>query len=398
MVMSAPGVAIETLKVCRIRRHEDSRAPLFYKPKGGRRERGSAAGGDFMTIGMLLIRADAGAGVGAGHLMRCLALAEAWIEKGGAAVVAVPTDIPDGLAARVASIGAAVERVPAGPDDAGWLIRRSNALSARWIVIDGYRFGASYLAAVSEAGVPVLVLDDDARHPAYPAQLILNQNLHARAEDYRGKFNETLLLGPSYALIRSEFREISAWERPIPAVASKVLVTLGGADPGGHTARLIDAFRLLGGGDATHKPSVRVVVGAANPRLESLRATVAELPGVEILSDVRDMGEQMRWCDLALSASGSTVWELALFGTPMLLATASKVEEPVARSMADTGAALHLGRLDDVDVERLATRLDQILGDAALRGRLRDATARLVDGQGAGRVVDQMLAISPGPA
>ncbi len=351
-----------------------------------------------MTIGRLLIRADAGAGVGAGHLMRCLALAESWIEGGGGVTVAVPSNVPEGLATRVALVGADMERVPADMEDADWLIRRSAALGACWIVIDGYRFDTDYLAAVSEAGTPVLAIDDDARHGTYPTRLVLNQNLHARLGDYDGKTEAPLLLGPSYALIRSEFRCAEDWERSIPDVAGKVLVTLGGADPGGHTGRLVEAFRVLSSRDSAPSPKVRVVVGAANPRLKALREAFTTSPEVEILSDVRDMGKQMRWCDLALSAAGSTVWELALFGAPMMLATASKVEEPVARSLAEAGAALHLGRLADLDVEDLVASLGQALADAALRKRLGDAAGGLVDGRGARRVVEQMLAISPGPA
>lgn len=345
-----------------------------------------------------MIRADVGAGVGAGHLMRCLALAEAWIERGGGVTVALPADVPDGLAARVAAIGAELARTPVGSDDLAWLIRRSMALKARWIVVDGYRFDADYLTAASEAGAPLLALDDDARHLAYPVRLILNQNLHARSEAYLGKTDAPILLGPSYALIRSEFRGFKDWRRRIPPVAEKVLVTLGGADPGGHTARLIEAFRVLGARDQTSTPAVRVVVGAANPRLQALREAVADQPEIEILSDVQDMGAQMRWCDLAISAAGSTVWELALLGTPMMLATASEVEEPVARSLADIGAARHLGRLADLEVGALAGQVGEILGDPTARERLRDTAGGLVDGQGAGRVVDQMLAMSPGSA
>lgn len=351
-----------------------------------------------MTIGRLLIRADVGADVGAGHLMRCLALGERWIECGGDVTVVVSADIPDGLASRAASIGAEVERLPAGAEDADWLLERAGTLGARWVVIDGYRFDERYLTAVSRAGTPVLAIDDDARHKAYPTRMILNQNLHAKSEAYAGKSDAPLLLGPRYTLIRSEFRRAGDWERHVSAVVGKVLVTLGGADPGGHTGRLIEAFSRLADRDQMLTPSIRVVVGPANPLLEFLHGIVADRPDIELLSNVLDMGEQMRWCDLAISAAGSTVWELALFGTPMMLATASEVEEPVARSLAEIGAALHLGRLADLDIADLSACFEKVMPDAALRKGLGDAAAGLVDGQGARRVVDQMLAISSGSA
>lgn len=347
-----------------------------------------------MAIGMLLIRADVGGGVGAGHLMRCLALAEAWIARGGGAVFAVPPGLPDGLAARITGIGAEIAWLPPDSEPTGWLADLAGARGAAWVVIDGYGFGADYLAAIERRGHHLLVLDDDARRDAYPGDLILNQNLHARPEDYHAKTEARLLLGPSHALIRSEFRVAGGWKRAIPTVAEKVLVTLGGADPGGHTERLVGAFHLLAQQANGPAPSVRIVVGAANPRLVSLREIVEGHPNLELLSDVQDMGEQMRWCDSAVSASGSTVWELALFAVPMLLATASEVEEPVADSLQAIGAARHLGRLSELDVATLVTALREVLSDDGSRARLSAAAAGLVDGKGADRVIDQMLAIS----
>ncbi len=346
-----------------------------------------------MSVGTLVIRADAGAKVGAGHLMRCLALAEAWIARRGRVIMAVPPDLPDGLVERIRTLGAAMHRLPSGAEEVGSLLRLVGAEDAAWIAVDGYRFGADWLQAISQAGRPVLSIDDDARHQAYPSTLILNQNLHARREDYSGKTRAELLLGPRFALIRPEFRSQPEWRRVIPARASKLLVTLGGADPGGHTARVIDALRGL-----EAAPAGRVVAGAANPRLEAVRMAAGSASGVEILCDVRDMGEQMRWCDLAVSASGSTVWELALFATPMLLGTASEVEEPVAQSLQSAGAALHLGRLAELRLDDLRAAVADTIADRAVRSRLSGAASGLVDGNGAARVVDRMLALSGGAA
>lgn len=350
-----------------------------------------------MAIGTLLIRADVAPGVGAGHLMRCLALAEAWRERGGGVEVVVPDTLPDGLVARIGAVGARLSGAPSTLEDGGWLAAEAGARNADWIVIDGYGFGVDYLKAAGLSGHPVLAIDDDARHAGYPVPAVLNQNLHARAEDYVGKTEARLLLGPRHALIRSEFRDARDWRRSIPAHAKKVLVTLGGADPGGHTGEIMGAIQALNARSSGLDLQTRVVVGAANPRLETLRAMADGSGWIEILSDVQDMGEQMRWSDMAISASGSTVWELALFQTPMLLATASKAEELVAASLEARGAALHLGRLEGLDVEAVVDAIAGMVADQELRSRLSRAAAGLVDGNGAERVIDQMLAISGTP-
>jgi UDP-2,4-diacetamido-2,4,6-trideoxy-beta-L-altropyranose hydrolase len=346
-----------------------------------------------MSIGVLLIRADAGPRVGVGHLMRCLALAEAWRQRDGEVVI-VAGDLPDGLAERMASVGASSRIVSAQQDSGGWLGETAAAQDAAWIVIDGYGFGPDYMAAAGQSDRPVLMIDDDARHDGYPVQALLNQNLHARAENYADKTDAALMLGPRHALIRGALSAWKDWVRGMPVRANRILVTLGGADLGGHTAKVIAALAVLQQRAPDLDLQARVAVGGANPRLNALREAAADHNGIKILFDIKDMERQISWCDIALSASGSTVWELALFQTPMLLATAAPVEEPVAASLADAGAALVLGRLEDQNAAAIAAGRLALADDPARRASLADAAARLVDGNGAARVVEQMLAIS----
>ncbi|MDG2284012.1 MAG: hypothetical protein P8N43_00535, partial [Alphaproteobacteria bacterium] len=221
-------------------------------------------------------------------------------------------------------------------------------------------------------------------------------NLHARADDYAGKTRARLMLGPRHALIRRDLRARKDWRRLIQDSARKVLITLGGADPGGHTGRALEAMLAIRERSSDLDLQVHAVVGAANPRLDTLRRSMKPHDWIQISWDVWDMGQEIRWCDLALSASGSTVWELVMFQTPMLLGTASAVEEPVAASLAAVGAAKVLGRLRERSVEEISAAVEELLRDQGALARLSDEAAKVVDGEGTSRVIDQMLAISRG--
>jgi spore coat polysaccharide biosynthesis predicted glycosyltransferase SpsG len=100
-------------------------------------------------------------------------------------------------------------------DSGGWLGETAAVQDAAWIVINGYGFSPDYMAAAGQSDRPVLMIDDDARHDSYPVQALLNQNLHARAEDYSDKIDAALMLGPRHALIRGGLSAWKDWVRSV---------------------------------------------------------------------------------------------------------------------------------------------------------------------------------------
>src|SRR4051794_24870440 len=77
------------------------------------------------------------------------------------------------------------------------------ALGARWVVLAGYRFGGAFQRQLQATGLQLLCLDDHGYSDEYPADLVVNQNLHARPGDYPTTGGRTrLLLGPAYVLLR----------------------------------------------------------------------------------------------------------------------------------------------------------------------------------------------------
>ena len=100
----------------------------------------------------------------------------------------------------------------------------------------------------------------------------------------------------------------------------------------------------------------------------------------------------MRWCDIALSASGSTTLELALFQTPMVIGAATWSEERVANAIEAMSAAKFIGRFSDVKERQLICVIYELLNNSILRKSFGVAAGDIVDGLGTNRVIKSLLA------
>jgi len=340
----------------------------------------------------LSVRADAGVAMGTGHVMRCLALAQAWQDEGGDVLFAMAQRQP-AIEARLRSEGVrvvAVEAEAGTSQDVAETIGLTCQHGAHWVVVDGYQFDAKYQAEVKGAGLKVLFVDDSGHSARYSADLVLNQNAHAHARLYESREPGTrLLLGTRYALLRREFRSQPRFERNIAPSARKLLVTMGGSDPHNLTQRVTEAIALLDLPDL----EATVIVGGANPHAESLRAAAARSgQTVRLLSNVDNMSEWMRWADVAISAAGSTCWEMCFLGLPAVLLDFAPNQTPVARELSRLGAALHFGDAASAAPEPLAAELRELLTSPERRTAMAHAAVQLVDGKGAERVVGAMAA------
>jgi UDP-2,4-diacetamido-2,4,6-trideoxy-beta-L-altropyranose hydrolase len=339
----------------------------------------------------LLIRADGDTTMGTGHVMRCIALAQAWRETGGEVSFALAQHTP-ALLTRLADEGFSthtLETAPGSPADAAWTIELTQQTGAMWLAADGYFFDATYQQTIKAAGLPLLLVDDYGHADHYCADIVLNQNISASEEPYSSREPHTrLLLGTRYALLRREFWPWRGWQREIPAVARRLLVTLGGGDPDNVTLTALHALREL---DSPEPLNVEVVVGGSNPHLETLHTTARELSHqVEVVQNVSDMPERMARADVAISAGGSTNWELAFLGLPTLAIIVADNQRPIAEALHAQGIVHNLGWYTKLSPATIAQSLTALLPNAARRAEMAQRGQALVDGEGGGRVIEVM--------
>jgi len=332
----------------------------------------------------LLIRADGGVRTGTGHVMRCLALAQGWQRTGGQAIFAQADSTPP-LEERLNREGMDVVRLhvaPGTPEDAAQTAEQARSRAAAAIVADGYAFGAAWQKQIKAAGFRLLLLDDYAHAEHYCADWVLNQNLNADANLYARRGPHTqLLLGIRYAQIRQEFLAWAKWQRALPPVARRVLVTLGGSDPENVTSKVIAALARLRDAETV------VVAGGSNPHLAALKAAGATAPSsMRFAVDALNMPELMAWADVAVAAAGTTAWELAFMGLPALTFVLADNQRSNGEQLQAAGLALNLGWHADVPSERILRALAALQTDVAARREMSRRGRAAVDGAGAERV------------
>jgi UDP-2,4-diacetamido-2,4,6-trideoxy-beta-L-altropyranose hydrolase len=344
---------------------------------------------------LLLVRADADEIRGTGHVMRSLALACAWLTRGGRVRFLTCRPNP-ALCERIQRTGVDLTEIDAGyPHPADLLATIALVKEALtsvkqipWIVVDGYHFTTPYQSVVRSAGCRLLVIDDNAHLPFYDADMILNHGIHAGQLNYSCSPETKLLLGTAYALLRPEFQQGARTVRSPMAAARKILVTLGGSDPANVTCKVIEALERL------HGPGLepRIVVGPANPHLNVLKRLASQSRcQIALETGVKDMAALMLWADVAVTAAGGTCWELACLGVPMLTVIAAENQKRIAAELEAAGISINLGWHEEVTAMDIAAALEEILRSPNRRAQMSARGKALVDSRGVSRVIDAMM-------
>jgi len=321
--------------------------------------------------------------------MRCLALAEAWQDAGGGVFFVSVCDAP-AIEERLKREGMPVFHIrqEAGTSgDADETARIAHDQGAYWIVVDGYQFGADYQKTIKDAGLSLLFIDDYGHADHYYADLVLNQNIYANMSFYKNYEPYTrFLLGTNYVLLRREFLKYSDWHRDIPKVARKILVTLGGSDPDNVTLKVIDAIKNI----ELEKLEVKVIIGGANPHFDLLHETVKDLSNFTLIINADSMPELMAWADVAISAGGSTCWELLFMALPSLVISIAENQDTVVSELDSRSIAKKINGNVLRKPEELARIVSDFLHDFDQRSAFSKRLVRSNNRNGSARIISAM--------
>jgi UDP-2,4-diacetamido-2,4,6-trideoxy-beta-L-altropyranose hydrolase len=305
----------------------------------------------------LLILTEGGRDRGLGHVMRCSAYAEAWRQAGGQVRWIVDGDEAV-RAASPADADVELRDWRTSPDVAG----------AQAVLVDSYALSPTGRAMIAErAAIPVFL--EDAGRDLYPRGLVVDARLSAvpgpRAE---------WLCGPRWQALRMPF--VGAALRPPSGQIRRVLVMMGGTDPRALSARMAMAVRVA-------LPSAVIEVAG---QATGLPADVA----AHGLLDATALARLMRDSDLAVSAAGQSVSELAAIGVPTVLVQVADNQAPNMVDWPKAAGFIAAGTWDHPGIDQHVTDAVSALASPAIRQAVSQSARGIVDGRGGERLVERI--------
>ena len=338
---------------------------------------------------MLVVRADGNAKIGAGHLMRCLTIADAVRRlsaredvnaNGSKEIMFICADEDSARLARDRGYRADVPGTGADIWSPG--ITGPN----HTILVDHYDVTDAYLEGLQQYG-KVFMLDDMQKH-AYPVDGVINYNVFADAEIYQKLYagqQTECFLGAKYAPLRERFQQVNYEIRP---EVRQVLLTTGGGDWDNIAGQILDEVYSS---DMVY----HVLVGRFSPNFAYWQERMQAQPNIQVHYDVQDMAGMMQMCDLAITAGGSTIYELAAVGVPFVCFSYAENQEALVEYIgrAQTGGSAGAWHVDPAKCRK---RIKEIYGnlcrDRELRRQYGARERTLTDGQGALRLAKILMA------
>jgi spore coat polysaccharide biosynthesis predicted glycosyltransferase SpsG len=331
---------------------------------------------------LLLVRVKGGPAIGMGHLSRAMAVAEAARRQFGMRVLFLRN--ADQAVAEVLSRNAfdsVVIESGASPGSLGALLHERAAHKESVCIIDSKEDLSGEILVMREQGISVLLLDNFT-----PARFRVSTNIYPvvhfdfRSLDWQGYAGE-VLGGAAWVPLAERFAGARSSVRPLRE-RKALLVTMGGADPNRLTLKVMDALAGF-----RSDVAIRVVLGFSCTFVEEVRTRNRETGNrFTIVERADHMDELMRDAGLAVTALGTTIYELAYLGVPTMVISNYREDERDERELEKFGCVMPLGFHANLSVEHIRGTAQALWADTHKRNSMSELGLLLIDGLGAERV------------
>ncbi len=331
----------------------------------------------------LYIRTDMNEKIATGHVMRCLSVADAAREQGVDSVFITadegPVSFIESRGYESIVLGSNWEKPESELSAIAEVIRKNSIAK---LLVDSYQVTERYLRELNKL-TKVFYLDDLNAFP-YPVHAVINYANYADDNFYPVRYPGTVYyLGCGFVPLRPEFKKLK--HKKINKEIRNLLIMSGGSDPYDIIPGILGAICV------DEYSDINVICGRYSKNIATLREKYARHLSVHIHSHVDGIWEFYDEADVAISAGGSTLYELASMGVPTITYSFADNQIANVRSFDRDGLMPYAGDVRGGNVpSRVVTMLEDFSSPderATVSVKLRS----LIDGCGAERFARILL-------
>jgi UDP-2,4-diacetamido-2,4,6-trideoxy-beta-L-altropyranose hydrolase len=301
----------------------------------------------------ILFRVDANKQIGVGHLMRCLALAQALAQQNIKSAFAVTAETAEIARKRLDWVGD-LYLIKSGlpvQQEVSQISEFVSSLDCSAIILDGYHFDQFYRQSLRNLPCKHICFDDNNNYSQLYTDLVINGASNAQQLNYQQTAEDAVLcIGEDYRILRQEFVN----NQDIPWQQRQYLtVIMGGSDPLNMTLPLLHALikkRFTG--------PLKVITGAAYVYSEKIFELIqnCQLP-IEYEQDCQHVAEVFRRSKLCVSAAGGSQFEIMVCASPAVLLVVADNQLLATESAVKQGWCDMVDVREGCDFDALATRV-----------------------------------------
>ena len=329
-----------------------------------------------------IFRTDGNREIGLGHIVRCLALADELKDRNVSSEMLFITKYEEGQRL----IECREYKVLRAEHDELSQISQLSTGGALLITdfLDTDNAFISHLKA--SANITVISIDNNTRLKRIDADVVVNANVFDE-EETKVIGSTRYYLGPKYMILRKEFGAGRVQVKEIGDQVRTILVMSGGGDSSQDSLLIKSVSALNGIGEEVR---IHLVCGPVFPFTSKLRKLLSEAKGeFDVSFNPPNLIEIMKNADIAISAAGITLYELATLGIPSMVVPQrgphTNHQEDIAISFEAHGACINLGRNASADLLRQKSIM--LMNDRLQREKLSENAKTFVDGRGLERLL-----------
>lgn len=359
----------------------------------------------------VLFRVDSSITIGIGHVMRCLTLADE-LHHQGAVIEFICRERKGHCGDLIQARGYGLtllsrrDEINSTADekrrDIHWLsvhwkqdcdetIASIGKHQPDWLIVDHYGIDNQWLDELKPHVGKVMAIDDLADR-TLTCDILFDQTYNRQQMDYQPLVpaNCRMLLGTSYALLRSQFsrfRPKALKRRREFSGIRRIILSMGGMD---QKNMIIEVLRGLDLVSWKEFPEVDIVISSRATNIESIaKSGLDHRLKVNILTDVDNMAEMMTRADIGIGAGGSSAWERCCLGLPSIVIKTAENQAEIINQLEKDGAILSCYDSHSFSPEDFAVSFKSLTGDSYQRTV--DNAASVCDGLGAERTAKILL-------